>query len=100
MATKTTTKAVVKTKTFKPTPYRVVLLNDDVTPMDFVVVILVEIFGHNTKNAVKIMLNVHKNGRGICGVYSKEIAVSKQEAVLMAAKNSNFPLQCIIEEDK
>ena len=98
MATQTSTK--VRTKTFKPTPYRVVLLNDDVTTMEFVVSILIEIFGHNTKNAIKIMLNVHKNGRGICGVYSKEIAVSKQEAVLMAAKNNNFPLQCIIEEDK
>ncbi|MDA3043514.1 ATP-dependent Clp protease adaptor ClpS [Campylobacter sp. JMF_01 NE2] len=98
MATQTSTK--VRVKTFKPSPYRVVLLNDDVTPMDFVVIILIEIFAHTTQNAVKIMLNVHKNGRGICGVYAKEIAKSKQEAVLEAAAREGFPLKCIIEEDK
>ena len=88
-----------KTISFFPRPYKVILLNDDVTTMDFVVYILMDIFAKSFQDAVDLMMKVHKQGRAVCGAYPKEIAKSKQEAVLQAAKAAGFPLRCEIEED-
>lgn len=101
MATKTATitKTEVKKEPFRPKLYKVVLLNDDVTTMDFVVGILVRIFEKRLSEAIEIMLKIHNTGSGVAGIYIKEIAKTKQKAVLTAAKEANFPLKCILEEE-
>ena len=101
MATKTEikTETEVKKEPFRPKKYKVILLNDDVTTMEFVVAILVKIFEKSVQDAVDIMFKVHKIGSGVAGIYIKEIAKTKQNAVIKAAKEANFPLQCIIEEE-
>ncbi len=85
-------------KTKKPSQYRVVLLNDDYTPMDFVIGILMGIFKKDQAEATRIMLNVHKSGIGICGVYTFEIAETKVAQVLDAAKREGHPLKCTLEK--
>lgn len=92
-------KVLEKSKLQKPKMFKVVLLNDDVTTMDFVIEILMNIFHHDFETASKIMLEVHLNGSGICGVYTQEIALSKQKKVSDAAKLANFPLQTKVEEE-
>ncbi|XAK02880.1 ATP-dependent Clp protease adaptor ClpS [Campylobacter coli] len=92
-------KVLEKSKLQEPKMFKVVLLNDDVTTMDFVIEILMNIFHHNFETASKIMLEVHLNGSGICGVYTQEIALSKQKKVSDAAKLANFPLQTRVEEE-
>ena len=82
----------------KPSPYNVFLLNDDYTTMDFVVNILNRIFGKNITEATQIMLQVHKKGVGLAGVYPKEIAETKVEAVHRMARDNEFPLKCIMEK--
>lgn len=89
--------AITKTQFFIPKLYSVILHNDDVTTMDFVVDIIVNIFGKNFDDAVNLMLKIHQNGAATCGVYEKEIAKSKQQSVLRAAKVAGFPLKCSIE---
>ena len=83
----------------KPPLYRVLLLNDDYTTMDFVVRVLVDIFHKSAVEATQIMLHVHKNGSGVAGVYTKEIAETKIEAVHELARKSRFPLKCIMEAE-
>jgi ATP-dependent Clp protease adaptor protein ClpS len=78
--------------------YKVVLLNDDFTPMEFVIVILEEYFSKNRQEATQIMLKVHNEGKGICGVFSKDIASTKVELVLTHAREAGHPLQCVMEE--
>ncbi len=73
------------------------MLNDDFTPMEFVVMVLQEFFRHDLDSATLIMLKIHHEGRGVCGVYSKDVAATKVELVLDAAKRSGHPLQCIME---
>jgi len=92
-------KAVSKTieKIKEPEQYRVILLNDHYTTMDFVIEVLMVIFHKSIEDANKIMLDVHKKGRGIVGVYTWDIAVTKSEQVLTAAKANQFPLLCIVE---
>jgi ATP-dependent Clp protease adaptor protein ClpS len=85
-------------KTGKPSRYNVFLLNDDYTTMDFVVNILNRIFGKNITEATQIMLQVHKKGVGLAGVYPKEIAETKVEAVHRMARDNEFPLKCIMEK--
>jgi ATP-dependent Clp protease adaptor protein ClpS len=85
-------------KTGKPSRYNVFLLNDDYTTMDFVVNILNRIFGKNVTEATQIMLQVHKKGVGLAGVYPKEIAETKVEAVHRMARDNEFPLKCIMEK--
>ncbi|EGK8164537.1 ATP-dependent Clp protease adaptor ClpS [Campylobacter coli] len=92
-------KVLEKNKLQEPKMFKVVLLNDDVTTMDFVIEILMNIFHHDFETASKIMLEVHLNGSGICGVYTQEIALSKQKKVSDAAKLANFPLQTRVEEE-
>ena len=80
-----------------PKLYRVVMLNDDFTPMEFVVYVLQEHFRHDIETATQIMLKIHHEGRGVCGVYSKDVAATKVELVLAAARRAGHPLQCILE---
>jgi ATP-dependent Clp protease adaptor protein ClpS len=80
-----------------PRLYQVVLLNDDYTPMEFVVMVLQEFFQHGHETATQIMLKIHHEGRGVCGVYTKDVASTKVETVLAAAKRSGHPLQCTME---
>ena len=80
-----------------PAPYQVVMLNDDYTPMEFVVMVLQQYFLHDIEAATLIMLKIHHEGRGVCGVYPKDIAESKVELVLAAARRDGHPLQCIME---
>lgn len=77
--------------------YQVVLLNDDYTPMEFVVMVLQEFFQRDYETATQIMLKIHHEGRGVCGVYTKDVASTKVETVLAAAKRSGHPLQCTME---
>ena len=79
--------------------YKVVLLNDDFTSMDFVVEILMELFSHPLDSAINIMLNIHREGRGICGVYTFEIAETKIAQVRKRALENEYPLKAIMEEE-
>jgi ATP-dependent Clp protease adaptor protein ClpS len=80
-----------------PRMYQVVMLNDDYTPMEFVVMVLQEYFKRDLETATQIMLKIHHDGRGVCGVYSKDVAATKVELVLAAARRGGHPLQCIME---
>jgi ATP-dependent Clp protease adaptor protein ClpS len=80
-----------------PKRYQVVVLNDDYTPMEFVVEVIVEFFGKTREAATQIMLTIHEKGRGICGLYARDIAETKADQVLMAAHHAGHPLQCISE---
>jgi ATP-dependent Clp protease adaptor protein ClpS len=84
-------------RTQPPRMYQVVLLNDDYTPMEFVVMVLQEYFKRDLETATQIMLKIHHEGRGVCGVYSKDVAATKVELVLAAARRGGHPLQCIME---
>lgn len=88
-----------KPKLKQPPSYKVLLLNDDFTPMEFVVHILEDFFSMNREKATQIMLNVHTNGMGVCGVYSRDIAETKVELVNAYAKENQHPLKCVMEED-
>jgi ATP-dependent Clp protease adaptor protein ClpS len=79
-----------------PQKYHVILLNDDFTPMDFVVKILMDIFHFSHTQATAVMLMVHETGRGVCGVYQKDVAETKQRQVIARARTAEHPLQCVI----
>ena len=81
-----------------PAMYKVVLLNDDFTPMEFVVMIVQEYFSKDRETATQIMLKVHREGRGVCGVYTRDIAATKVEQVVTHARQAGHPLQCVMEE--
>ena len=91
-----------KTTTHKrvqePPLYQVLLHNDDYTTMEFVIEILMVVFNRSMEDATRIMMNVHKNGVGICGVYPYEIAETKVEIVEVLARSSDFPLKCSMEK--
>lgn len=80
-----------------PPMYQVVLLNDDFTPMEFVVMVIQEYFQRDQDTATQIMLKIHHEGRGICGVYTHDVASTKVELVLSASRRAGHPLQCIME---
>lgn len=84
-------------KTKPPGRYQVVLLNDDFTPQEFVVEILKDVFTKTDVEAVEIMLYVHYKGRGVCGVFTKEVAETKVENVLTRAQKEGHPLKCVME---
>ncbi len=88
-----------KTKANPPPLYKVLLLNDDFTPMDFVVEVLQHFFHMNAEKATRVMLQVHNEGRGLCGVYTKDIAATKVAQVLQHAQTHQHPLQCVMEEN-
>jgi ATP-dependent Clp protease adaptor protein ClpS len=87
-----------KPKLKKPKKYKVVLLNDDYTPMEFVVQVLTKFFGMNQELATKVMLTVHTKGKAICGEYSYEIAETKVELVNDYSRQHQHPLLCTMEE--
>ncbi|NWF67267.1 MAG: ATP-dependent Clp protease adapter ClpS [Campylobacterales bacterium] len=82
----------------EPSKYVVILLNDDFTSMDFVIGILMKIFHKSYESAIDIMIKVHKEGRGVCGVYTKEIAETKITQVKKEARAHGFPLRAVMEE--
>jgi ATP-dependent Clp protease adaptor protein ClpS len=82
-----------------PRMYKVVLLNDDYTPMDFVIDVLQRFFSLDTEQATRIMLKVHNEGRGACGIFPRDIAATKVEQVLAYARQHQHPLACIMEEN-
>jgi ATP-dependent Clp protease adaptor protein ClpS len=91
------TKTLERTK--KPAQYRVYLLNDDYTPMEFVVHVLERFFQKSREEATTIMLHVHQNGVGLCGVFTYEVAETKVAQVLDLARQNEHPLQCTMEKD-
>jgi len=82
----------------EPSMFKVLLLNDDYTTMEFVVEVLMQVFAKTLEAATEIMLNVHQKGIGVCGVYPLEIAETKVETVHSLAKERGFPLRCTLEE--
>lgn len=88
-----------QSRTKKPAMYRVLLLNDDFTPMDFVVDVLETFFGKSTQEATEIMLHVHRKGVGICGVFTYEVAETKVGLVMDHARKNEHPLQCTMEKE-
>ena len=95
------TGTVVKTrpKTKKPSLYKVLMLNDDYTPMEFVVHVLERFFNKSREEATQIMLHVHRRGVGICGVFTYEVAETKVTQVIAFARQNQHPLQCTLEKD-
>ena len=88
-----------RTRLTPPPLYRVVLLNDDFTPMDFVVTVLQRFFAMNREQATRIMLKVHTEGRGVCGTYPRDVAATKVEQVTAFARSNQHPLACVMEEN-
>jgi len=88
-----------RSKTKKPSMYKVLLLNDDYTPMEFVIYILEHIFNKSHDDSMGIMLHVHQKGVGVCGVYTFDVAETKATQVMDLAKKNEHPLQCTIEKD-
>ena len=86
-------------KTKRPSMYKVLMLNDDYTPMEFVVYVLQSFFEMSNDMAMQVMLHVHQRGVGICGVYTYEVAETKVAQVMNLAKENQHPLQCTIEKD-
>jgi ATP-dependent Clp protease adaptor protein ClpS len=84
-------------KTKPPQMYQVALLNDDYTPMEFVVAVIQEFFSKDRETATQIMLKIHLEGKGVCGVFSKDVAATKVDRVMEAAQQSGHPLQCVSE---
>lgn len=82
----------------KPSLYKVIMLNDDYTPMEFVVMVLERFFNKNEDEATQIMLHVHQKGVGVCGVFTYEVAETKVTQVMDAAKENQHPLQCTLEK--
>lgn len=87
-----------RTRTKKPTPYKVLMLNDDYTPMEFVVLVLQSIFKMDIEGATRVMLHVHQRGVGVCGVFSYEVAETKVSQVIDLARENQHPLQCTLEK--
>jgi ATP-dependent Clp protease adaptor protein ClpS len=81
-----------------PSMYQVVLLNDDYTPMEFVVQVLQQFFGKGREQATQIMLKVHREGKGVCGVFPRDIAATKVDQVTEFSRQHQHPLQCVMEE--
>ena len=89
----------VPQKVKPPQMYQVVMLNDDYTPMDFVIVVLQKYFGMDRERATRVMLQVHREGMGVCGVFPRDIATTKVEQVTSFARQHQHPLACVMEEN-
>ena len=92
------TKERIRTQKQEPTLYKVVLLNDDYTTMDFVIHVLEAVFSRSPAEAYQIMMHVHVNGRGVAGTYPWEVAETKAEAVITMARDAGYPLKAVTEE--
>ena len=90
---------LTRTRTKKPSMYKVLMLNDDYTPMEFVVDVLQNIFQKNREEATQIMLHVHQKGVGVCGVYTYEVAETKVTQTVDYARKNQHPLQCTLEKE-
>ncbi|WP_263772758.1 ATP-dependent Clp protease adapter ClpS [Propionivibrio soli] len=88
-----------RTKLAPPPLYTVLLLNDDFTPMEFVVLVLQKFFSMSRERATQIMLKVHVEGRGVCGIYPRDVAATKVEQVTTFARENQHPLACVMEEN-
>lgn len=88
----------IRTRPKKPSQYKVLLLNDDYTPMEFVVMVLQRFFGMNLEEATRVMLHVHQRGVGVCGVFTYEVAETKVNQVMDCARENQHPLQCTLEK--
>jgi len=88
-----------KPKTRKPSMYKVIMLNDDYTPMEFVILVLERFFSKSHEEATNIMLHVHQKGVGICGVFTYEVAETKVTQVMDLAQQQEHPLQCTLEKE-
>jgi ATP-dependent Clp protease adaptor protein ClpS len=88
-----------KAKVKSPPMFKVLLLNDDYTPMDFVVLVLQKFFSLSREKATQIMLKVHRDGIGVCGVYPRDVAATKVEQVMAFAHQYQHPLRCVMEEN-
>ncbi len=86
-------------KVNEPRLYKVLLLNDDYSSMDFVIGVLMKIFHHSFEQATQIMINVHEQGKGLCGIYTYEVAETKVAHVRKMAKEAKFPLRAVMEEE-
>ncbi len=89
----------IRDKVTPPKMYKVILHNDDYTTMEFVIEVLVSVFNKEVPDATAIMLDVHKKGKGLCGIYTYDIAVTKVSQVQMMAEQNQFPLKCSYEEE-
>jgi ATP-dependent Clp protease adaptor protein ClpS len=101
MATRHDPSTVVEQRDSRVAPppmYQVVLLNDDYTPMEFVIVVLQKFFGMTREKATQVMFAVHREGRGVCGVYPRDLAATKVEQVSSFSRQHQHPLQCVMEE--
>ncbi|MEE2997663.1 MAG: ATP-dependent Clp protease adapter ClpS [Pseudomonadota bacterium] len=87
-----------KPKTKKPAMYKVIMLNDDYTPMEFVILVLERFFSKSSEEATRIMMHVHQKGIGVCGVYTYEVAETKVQQVMELARQHQHPLQCTLEK--
>jgi ATP-dependent Clp protease adaptor protein ClpS len=87
-----------RTKPKKPSQYKVLMLNDDYTPMEFVVLVLKRFFGMDLEQATRVMLHVHQRGVGVCGIFTYEVAETKVNQVMDFAKANQHPLQCTLEK--
>ncbi|MDB5535886.1 MAG: clpS [Devosia sp.] len=96
--TETGTATKTRTKTKRPNLYRVLLLNDDYTPMEFVVLVLQYVFNKSREEAMQIMMHVHQKGVGECGVFPYEVAETKVTRVMDTARKNQHPLQCVMEK--
>ena len=102
MATKSQEGSLLEAQRAKATPpkmYKVLLLNDDYTPMDFVIIVLQKYFGMDRERATRVMLQVHREGMGVCGVFPRDIATTKVEQVTSFARQHQHPLACVMEEN-
>jgi len=102
MATRKHTESVLEAERSKLQPpklFKVMLLNDDFTPMDFVVNVLQRFFAMDREQATRVMLDVHRNGRGVCGVFPRDLAATKVEQVSSFARQHQHPLACVMEEE-
>jgi len=102
MGLKTSEDAVLEKEEIKAEPppfFKVLLLNDDYTPMEFVIAVLEHVFGMTRELSTQVMLKVHHEGRGVCGVFPKDIATTKVEQVKLLAQRNQHPLQCVMEKN-
>jgi ATP-dependent Clp protease adaptor protein ClpS len=93
-----TTLEVQRSKLKPPPMFKVMLLNDDYTPMEFVVIVLQKFFGMTRERATQVMLKVHRKGIGVCGVFPRDVAATKVQQVAAYSRKHQHPLQCVMEE--
>ncbi|HMV65802.1 MAG TPA: ATP-dependent Clp protease adapter ClpS [Myxococcota bacterium] len=90
---------LTRTRVEKPPRYKVLIFNDDYTSMEFVVHVLITVFRHTSAGATRLMLQIHRSGVGVAGVYTREIAEARVEQTLSLARDSGHPLQCTMEQE-